>query len=48
MNGERSGIYVYMYVYMYVYIYEVEYYSVIEKKEIMPFAAIWMYLHRVE
>ena len=37
-------IYIHTYIYIYIYIYTMEYYSAINKNEIMPFTATWMYL----
>ena len=37
-------VYTYIHIYIYIYIYTMEYYSAINKNEIMPFTATWMYL----
>ena len=35
-------VYIYTYIYMYIYTHTMEYYSAIEKKNILPFATTWM------
>ena len=38
---------IFMYIYIYIYIYLMEFYSVMRKKKILPFATTWMYLEGI-
>ena len=39
--------YIHLYIYRYIYILTVEYYSVMRKKEILPFVTTWMNLSSI-
>ena len=41
-EGDLAAAVAAAYIYIYIYIYIVEYYSVIKKNKIMPFATMWM------
>ena len=44
MNKDKENV---IYIHMYVYTHILEYYSVIKKKEILPFATTWIKLEDI-